>query len=232
MFGKNTNNNSNNVNSNTTFDTHFSDLSSLTIGGWNNMISIRLLPAVGKDANGMTQYNKDSRIQTSLTLDNAAALLEGIEKTIIPAYRTGDPGNGVSTAVSMGGGKNSLSITYQKDENGVPSFYLVFAQNLNQNGATTEDNIIRYKFNKTEYIDGYNPTTGGGNVEVTEAEFFNFVEKLRNRNELSGMTAHSMKYSKAISDKFSAVRNTTPSFQDNSTGSDLGGFGTGPMGLF
>ena len=53
FFGGNSNNNSNEVSTNTTVNSFYSNLSQLTIGAWNDKINVRFNPSIGKDGNGL-----------------------------------------------------------------------------------------------------------------------------------------------------------------------------------
>ena len=114
MFGNN-NGNGNGVNVNTAFYTSYSDTSLLSVGGWNRNLSLKIQPAVGKDANGLTQYasDKTSTITTSIREENALALLEGFNKYIKPAIENENPHEAkVTIAMGSGDKKKALSIIF------------------------------------------------------------------------------------------------------------------------
>ena len=83
FFGSNTNN-SDVVSTNTTIMVLYSDLSSLTIGAWNDKINLKFSPSIGKDGNGLNQYDRERRANTALSQQNACTLYEMIRKEILP----------------------------------------------------------------------------------------------------------------------------------------------------
>ena len=201
FFGRN-NNNSGTINTNTTFITFYSDVSSLTISGWNDMIALRFLPAMGKDANGLTQYDKDKKISTSLKPNNSCALLKKIEKKIIPAYEKGEKAKAVTVKTRSKEGLNTITVSNKLDENGNPKFTLIFAGNVNENGIAEPANIIMYPFNSVETLEDYDPTVGGGTESTEEAEFFNFVEILKHRIDILGLNHHAAKHGNNLSKSY------------------------------
>ena len=84
FFGSNSNNNQNDVSTNTSIMSFYSELSQLTIGAWNDKINLRFNPATGKDGNGLTQYNRDKKISSALSQVNASALYMEIKEKIMP----------------------------------------------------------------------------------------------------------------------------------------------------
>lgn len=207
FFGRNNNNNSG-VNTNTTFLTLFSDVASLTISGWNDMISLRFLPAIGKDANGLTQYNKDAKISTSLKPNNSKALLRKIEKKIIPAYENGDKHKTVTVKTRSAEKVNTITISYKLDDDGEAKFSLIFAGNVNENGVAEQGNIIIYPFNNVETLEDYDPTVGGGDDSKESAEFFNFVDILKHHIDLLGLNHHAVKHATNISRTYNNGNNS------------------------
>lgn len=194
MFFGGGNNKNNNVNVNTTFYNSYSDSSLLTIGGWNKLISLKLYPATGKDANGVTQYAQEQNqiVSTSITQENALALLDGIENVIKPAIKEKKEG---SVSISMGSNENKKVLTIKYD--GKDS-YLEMVVGVNENGIADSNNVISHKFNKKSYLVGYNYQTGTGSEVETEADFLNFVEKIKDSQEIIPTTAHAINYSNAV----------------------------------
>ena len=229
FFGRNNNNNGT-INTNTTFLTMYSDVSSLTISGWNDMIALRFLPAVGKDANGLTQYDKDKKVSTSLKPNNACALLKKIEKKVIPAYESGAKAKAVTVKTKSKEGLNTITLSYKLDEDGKPKFTLIFAGKVNENGIADPANIIMYPFNTTETLEDYDPTTGGGTEDTEESEFFNFVEILKHRIDILGLNHHAAKHGNNISKAYGGNGNSNSDSQQNS-GSDafMNAFGGGEL---
>ena len=187
------NNGNSGVNVNTQFYTSYSDTSLISVGGWNRNLSLKFQPAIGKDANGLTQYanDKNSTISTSIREENAIALLEGFNKYIKPAI---DNSTETKVTIAMGSGdkKKALSLIYDGAD-----AYLELAIGLSDNGVTSADNIIKHKFNKKSYMVGYNPETGAGEEKFVEADLFNFIKKIEKAQDLVPTIAHSINYSNA-----------------------------------
>ena len=199
------NNPKNEINVNTGITTLFSDISSLTIGCWNDKISLRWMPAIGKDESGVTRYDKDHRINTSIGHVKVATLLKIYEKNLKELVETQqDPGEkGKSVGVKLMGkeGISVLLIEYKRDSEGVPQVYLTLARKLTPAGADPS-NIVRYQFNKIESIVDYNPAEGGEPiVEKENSEFEDFLEILRSRKLMTGLNSHATKYSAAFGGK-------------------------------
>ena len=208
LFNNNPNRDSLNVN--TTIVTFYSDISCLSIGGWNDKISLRWSPALGKDANGLMKYDREHYAMTGLSFANAAALyaryMKHLKKTVDDREDPGDDGKGVSVPIrSKDGSITVVAIEYKRDENGVPSLYLTLGKNAGANGVSS-DNRISYKFNEIDMMEDYNMDTGAC-TEVKEfGEFDNFIEILKSRMTMTGLGAHATRYSTAIGAKFSKNR--------------------------
>lgn len=167
---------------NTRLMTLYSDLSCLQIGLWNNNVSIKMNVAKGKNSDGIMQYDFDNRISTALVPDRIDEIVDFMGREIIPEMdkaRKGEPITPKSIAFDVGKGKTTrFSIEYTPDENDVPSAYLCLYTNIGANGIP--GNVVKYKFNKTEFISGYDPKTGDGEVFTEEKELQSFFNVLVN----------------------------------------------------
>lgn len=226
FFGSNTNN-SDVVSTNTTIMVLYSDLSSLTIGAWNDKINLKFSPSIGKDGNGLNQYDRERRANTALSQQNACTLYEMIRKEILPKLENKeDIGTGINVAVSMGRpeAKNLLIVEYKPDENKQNRFYLTLAQNVSDTGVVTDENKISYKFNQTEIMTNYDSATGSGTMETVESEFLNFVEVLRRRIDIEPMIAHSIRHSNSIGKKYA---NGSSNYSNQNNNQNFGSFSNG-----
>lgn len=234
MFGSQQRNQGNSgVNINTTFRTMFSDLSALRIGAWNDQISLKITPALPSDGSGMRQYDQNRRANTSITLDKAVILLQGIESKIKPAMKEylekGTLDNPVSVSVQMGGRdrKSILSIEFKKDEMDDASVYLTLYQNVADDWSAPDDSVYTYKFGRNSYITDYNNKTGTFSGEyVVHSEFEAFCEYLRNQVNLYPYAQHSSRYDAANAQRFSYNANNNSrsfgGFQNNENGFNQG----------
>lgn len=181
-------NNRQDPNYNTNFVTYYSDTSALSVGAWNKLLSIQLRPAVGKDENGVTNYadQRDQYISTSITLENAAALVEGFNENVLPAINNG--GNGAASIV-MGNAQDRKVLTVGYEGGNA---YLSVATELDDVGKSSK--VIKHVFNKKPYLINYDPTKGAAQEKPVEAELLNFMHLVASVKNLLPVTAHSLKY--------------------------------------
>jgi hypothetical protein len=228
-MGKSTNN-SNGVNVNSALYTSYSDTCMVKISAWNTNLSIKFHPMKGVNADGIRQYAQDNTeiISTSLTVDNTSALLEGIKAELEPAIAEKRAG---SVSVAMGAAENRKVLTVKTDGKDV---FLCIAIGVNEQGVAGNNNVLTHTFNKKEYVVGYDPATGSGEVVTANADYDNFVEKLKDVYKLTAAVAHSINYSNALKSSFSSNRqnasnnvNTNSGYSapsSNYSGNDMGDF--------
>lgn len=175
---------------NTRLLTFYSDLSCLQIGLWNNNLSIKLNIAKGANADGIMQYDFDNRISTALVPERIIELNNFIENEIQPEIEKahhGEPTISKSIAFDIGKGKNTrFALEYTPDENGIPTVYLSLYSNMGANGIP--GNAARYKFNKSEYMVNYNPSTGSSDPHTQEAEFTQFADVIDKMSKITDET--------------------------------------------
>ena len=200
FFGKPSNNN-NGVNVNTSLFTSYSDTCKLTMGAWNLQLSLKFHPFKGVNGEGIRQYAQDNTeiINTSLTVENTTALLEAIEKDFLPAIEKGEECS-VSVLISTGENRKLLSI-----ETDGTDIYAVIYINVQDDGTVPnpDTNTLKHKFNKKDYMVGYNCTTGSGEQKSVNAEYENFVKKLNSIYDLAPVTAHAINYNNALKASYS-----------------------------
>ena len=219
MFFK-SNNSRQEINLNTSLYTSFSETAQLNAGAWNKQLSINLKPCVGKDANGLRQYAEDRSqiISTSITPENAIALITGFEKEVLPAINGVKDNGSVSIVISADNGdaRKILTIGY---EDGIA--YLSIAIGINETGVAS--NVIKHIFNKRQYLTNYVSTTGSAEEVFVETDLINFMNKVYAVKDLSPIIAHSVKYNDMIKAAYQRTnqnyQNSTPqqNFQANTT---------------
>jgi hypothetical protein len=206
------------VNLNTNFYTSYSETAQVTAGGWNNQLSVKVKPCIGTDANGIRQYaeDKSQTVSTSITPENAIALIEGYEAEIVPAIN-GEKESG-ATSIVMGSAEQRkvLTIGY---ENG--NAYLSVAVALDENGKAGGE--IRHTFNKKSYLINYNPATGRHEEKIVEADLINFIDKVKSVKDLAPVTAHAIKYNEMSRAAYTGNTNNTTSttYHANTTPSQV-----------
>ena len=208
MFFK-SNNSRQEINLNTSLYTSFSETAQLNAGAWNKQLSINLKPCVGKDANGLRQYAEDRSqiISTSITPENAIALIAGFEKEVLPAINGVKDNGSVSIVISADNGdaRKILTVGY---EDGIA--YLSIAIGINETGVAS--NVIKHTFNKRQYLTNYVSTTGSAEEIVVETDLINFMNKVYAVKDLSPIIAHSVKYNDMIK---AAYQRTNQNYQNS-----------------
>lgn len=220
------NNSRQEINLNTNLYTSFSETAQLNVGAWNKQLSIQLKPCVGKDANGLRQYAEDKSqiINTSITPENAIALITGFEKEVLPAINGKKDSGSVSIIISPDNSeaRKILTIGYEVGEEDAGA-YLSIALGINETGVAS--NIIKHKFNKKMYLTDYVSSTGSAQEVIVETDLINFMNKVYSVKDLSPIIPHAIKYNDmvkaAYQQKFSNqnYQNSTPNqtFQANVT---------------
>lgn len=222
MFNGNQNNNRT-VNTNTTFLTWYGSDVKLVIGAWNEKLSLKFTPSSGKNDNGLTMYDRENELITSLTAEKALVFKDAIAKIVLPHIEANDDEE-VSATVSLGESEtpNALILERKKDSEGTMSLYLTFLKGLNPDGKAGDGTkIISYRFTTIDYMSGYDYTTGSGDQASASGQFDVFMSFLEKVSDLFPVAYHAEKHSKALS-KFYADR------YGNGNNNSNGGYSSGP----
>ena len=193
----------NKVNVNTHLFTSYSDNCLVSLGLWNDKIALKFQPCTGVNANGLRQYSQDKNmiIQTSLLLENATTFLEMVEKEFEPKYNEKKP---ASISVTIGLENNKKILTLSTDGNEI---YLSIAINVDGSNKTDSNNILIHQFQKKESIINYNNETGEGEVVKVDADYKNFIRKLKDIYVNTTAIPHAINYSAAIKSSYSNRNN-------------------------
>lgn len=202
---------------NTGIHSYYCDTCSMSIGCWDDKFSIKYMPALERNDRGMMTYDKDNRISTSLSLVKAGVLVKKYTKKLLPMIL----GNAEKAPVSFGvpirsnnAGNCILGIEYSQDEGSDNySTYLIFARNID-NGVCQPSNLIKFKFNKVESVEDFDPLNGTGEVVMEEGEIMDFMQILKDRMMMTGLSSHAKRYS----DSFKKIGNNNNSSSAPSTG--------------
>lgn len=213
MFG-NRSNNSMSVNVNSNLYISYSQSCMLKLGAWNTQLSLKFHPFKGVNADGVRQYAQDNTeiVNTSLTVDNVTALLDGIKNTIKPALEKKEK---ASITVMTGSGENKKAITIGTENNQVQ---IACTIRVSEDGKADPNNSISHVFNIKEYIVNYDPVTGSGEVVQSNSDFENFVQKLKDIYKLTAAIPHSINYNNAVRSGFANRGNNSQnqqSYQNN-----------------
>ena len=175
--------------------------SALTIGGWNENMSIRINPALepSKQTEGRT-FDYDRFVASALTLEKATLLLYRIEKDIIPAMEAGtDKSVGIQV-----GGDSLLVIGTGKKLTGSIRPFIAIHKSLNADTKKPEMSMY-YEFKSASSIDDYDEKTGSYAMSESFPNEFNlFILLIRSFIQAgSGFGAHAVRFN----ERFSHARN-------------------------
>lgn len=191
-------NNNNRRSVSTNIKTLYGDTASMTLSYWNDMISIKMNPCTGTNADGVRQYDRNRSFSTALSIQKSKALVDLIEENILPLIKSVSEGNKlehpVNVAVQCGVKKAMVIIQYSNDDRGKPFVCLYGYTSSNDDGTCEQQNMYAYKFGKTNVIKNYNPNTGEGDVVQVESEFEFFYNVLKNQASAFGAASHSNSY--------------------------------------
>ena len=197
----------NQVNVTTRLYNSYSDTAALNVSAWNEQISLKLSPFRGKSPEGIRLYSQDNNecIQTALTMDNVSALLEGINNFIIPSLKD------KTVMVGTMANKKIVSI----DTNGTDVELTIYV-GVDEENKAQEGNSIAHRFNKKEWISGYNPVNGSGEIHESNADFTAFTKKLEEVYKLSSGVIHALKKQEAYKNSYSGSNNKNYNNTSNS----------------
>lgn len=196
MFGNTQNNNSSTDKSvNTKIATLYGEISCLQLTYWNDKLSLKINPLQSVSPEGLRQYDYSRRATTAITQEKCLALVNDIEKTIIPKIESGEPlTEPINVGVPVGTKGTAVYIEYKNDEKGVPSTYLTMYTNIDSTtNKAPADGVYSYKFTKIQVNKGYNNETGESKgTRMVEAEFLFMLDKLKTMPQICGTSAQSI----------------------------------------
>ena len=149
----------------------------LKISVLNNGIGIAIwLPFINPD--GSRKYPTENRHSTVLSQKNALALERAINEHLIPEY---DKGNNAHYGVFTNTARSNMIELEVRDGD----FYLLMHKNCDPSTKIPKD-TIRFKFDSTAIIEGYDSVNGEMNVIPIQADFYVFVKAICAYNDLAG----------------------------------------------
>lgn len=179
------------------------DPSTLVVGYWNNMLSLKMHPALPKDQRSEKRvYDYDKKVITSLPADIVRVLIHCIEHNIIPAMESGE-----AKSVGIQCGADSLiTVGTGVKQTGAVRPYIAIHKGIDSETRIANMSIA-YEFERGAIIDEYDATTGkySGTTDVHN-EFYLFIDMLKaSIYAMSGATAHSIRVADSwIRDKYLA----------------------------
>ncbi|NNV04736.1 hypothetical protein, partial [Brevibacillus sp. MCWH] len=122
--------------------------STLQIGYWNDMISLKINPALDKSQQTETKkFDYEKLISTAITLEKATILAEAVEKYVLPSF---DEKKEIFKGVPVGG--DSLVGVGIKVINGEPVSYFGIFKSLDEKTKKPESFMI-YEFKAGYSVD-------------------------------------------------------------------------------
>jgi hypothetical protein len=162
--------------------------STLLFGYWNELISIKIHPALEKSQQtDSKRFNYEEVVNTAITLEKASTLLKKIEEDILPHYN-----EGINTFKGIPvGGDSLIGVGLRSDENTKTSYLAIFKA-LDEETKKPEI-AIYYEFKSGYVVNDYDPATGKFTVEQNiPSELMLFAAALRAAiNGLTHADAHS-----------------------------------------
>lgn len=168
------------------------DPSTLVIGFWNEMLSIKIHPALDKEKQTESKvFDYEKVVHTALTAEKISTLKTLIENKIFPAISKGEDKK-VGVPV---GGDSLVVVGTGKDMTGEIRPYIAIHKSLNEETHIPEMSIF-YEFNQGMSIEDFDVKTGAFNVNRDNCgEFILFYEVLKSvLLTLSNSTVHSIRY--------------------------------------
>lgn len=129
--------------------------STMQLGYWNEMVSLRINPALPEDKQTETnKFDYEVSLSTALTLDKTITLKKAIDEDILPAF---NEKREISKGVPVGG--NSVISVGIKLVDDKPEAFLAIYKSLDSDTKKPGD-MLTYNFRTVYTVDDYNPETG------------------------------------------------------------------------
>lgn len=147
--------------------------STLQFGFWNEMISLRINPALDKsEQTDNKKFNYEETVNTAIILEKAVVLIKKIKEDILPKYGKEETFRGVSI-----GGNSLVGVGLKNVDDKVVSF-LAIHKGLDENTRKPQESIY-YEFKTSYTVNDYDEKTGEFTVEQDiPSELLLFVKAL------------------------------------------------------
>lgn len=165
--------------------------STLVCGYWNEMISLKIHPALPESSQTQSQvYDYNQVLATSLSLEKALILIKKTQELIYPAIQNNQD---KSIAVLIGG-NNLVQIGYKAE---MKASYIGIHKGLDPESKKPQDSLYYQFVDSSEItIEDYDPETGNYSATTpVECELQTFIEILKSSvRALSGAFSHDIRY--------------------------------------
>lgn len=165
--------------------------STLVCGFWNEMISLKIHPALPENKQTQSQvYDYNQMIATSLSLEKAVTLVKKTQEIVYPAIKA----NQTKSIAVLIGGNNLVQVGYDANNKAA---YIGIHKSLDPESKKPQESLY-YEFLDSSQITiaDYNPETGSYTAtDPVTCELDTFVEILKaSIHALSGAYSHDMRH--------------------------------------
>ena len=213
------NNQQNGPSVNTPLTSIFSEEAMLNLKAWNRNLSLEFALAVGKNPDGVSEYDQDQshRIRTTLTYEKCLALTKAYDEVLRPAIEH-EEANSISVDIrGTSGDKKALTLGY---DGKVP--FIRIAWGIKEGGeADPANNVITMHLRPIEVKVDYNIVDGSyDRAEEKQVDLDKFVECMRAVGVRATMASHAIRFGEAISNAYAK----------NRANGNYAGYGRAPYG--
>lgn len=202
------------------------DPSALSVGFWNDFLSIRINPALEKSQQTETRvFDYDKSVSTALSLRLIVRMLHGIENCIIPAIESGESH---SISVQVGGDSLITIGTGTKYTNNKVCQYLAIHKELDPSTRKPAMSMF-YEFSTDNIIKDYNESDGSYNIDSNiNDEFKLFVQILK--SAIIGLSKSTVHADRVVNRFNNDKLQTNVAAIGDKVGAKMMGTGTGSSG--
>lgn len=232
--------------------------STMQLGYWNDMVSIRIHPALDpKDQTESRKFDYDTSISTALPLDKVMYLYESVASMRSTLedhiYRTNrnaaepneedrvpvEPLKDTFVGVPVGNNNSLFGVGYAVREGQTPLVFAAIYKDLNENTKRPES-YLYYEFKDFTGITDYNPETGEFDLDREDiyAEFALFETFLITAvRTLMHATSHSTRtvdraYRERLNERLDEIAGKLGIEKKSYGGKNSGGFNSSRRGVF
>ena len=132
--------------------------SALSVVYWDDMVKVSFAPELPHSQQTENRrYDYENSVFTTLSRNKCNELYNQYKEIIIPAIKSGE-NKAISVPIA---GVHQFMIGTGVGEDGVPHPFVALIKNIDASTLQAETkNIIKYEFNRGEYILNYDPKTG------------------------------------------------------------------------
>lgn len=215
------NNQQNGPSVNTALTSIFSEEALLNLKAWNRNLSLEFALAVGKNPDGISEYDKEQshHVRTTLTYEKCLALSGAYDKILRPAILNGEPKSISVDIKGTSGDRKALTLGY---DGSVP--FIRIAWGIGESGETDPaNNSIVMHLRPIEVKVDYNIANGTSEPsEYIDVDLDKMMDAVRAVGVKATMNSHAVRFGEALSRAYSQNR-----MNGNYAGYGRGSYGNG-----